>query len=456
MTNYRQKFREAKESIRKSAGSGDITDDDADRLLDWLAAYDTEDMTTPVPTDGEYATDTKEKEASTLKSWAVVCHRTAKRLRDPYGLSLSDADADGINQLMSDLRSGRHPDVKDSGLANNTIRNAQGYVRKFYRYHDDLGVDDDVITLIQGDDTHIDERDMLTGDEIDAMRNAADDPRDLAIFDLLLYTGQRSTAIRSLRIKDIDLDDGVYYLNTDAEGLKGADKNGYKRPLLGAVGAVREWLRYHPDSDNPDAYLITTKPRYSQVDPESMVSGNTIRRATEKLGQKAGVDKPTNPHTIRHNFVTIAKRDYGMDNGTVKHLIGHSPDSNVMETTYRHLTDEDFIEDAEVAAGIREAEDGESLSPDICHCGEPLSDGAKACPRCGTVYAPDANAAKEQMDEQVKESYKQTHPDDGETIEELGAIEEALDDPETMNKLLDNDEAMDKIADKVADRLADD
>jgi len=438
MTDYRQKFREAKDSIRKSADSGAITAEDRDRLLDWLAAYDTEDMTTPVPTNGEYATDTKPKEASTLKSWGVVGHRAAKRLRDPYGLSLADATADDINRLMSDLRSGEHPDVKDGGLANNTIRNAQGYVRKFYRYHDDLGVDDDAITLIQGDETHIDERDMLTGDEIDAIRNAADDPRDLAIFDLLLYTGQRSTAIRSLRIKDIDLDNGVYYLNTDAEGLKGADKNGHKRPLLGAVGGVREWLRYHPDPDNPDAYLITTKPRYTQVDPESMVSRNTIRRATEQLGEKAGVDKPTNPHTIRHNFVTIAKREYGMDNDTVKHLIGHAPDSQVMETTYAHLTDEDYIEDAEVAVGIREAEEGTSLSPDICHCGEPLPNDAKACQRCGTVFTPDAQAAQETIESDLRDHYSEAgHKGDEDVLDGLDDAAELLEDPQIRAALVE-------------------
>jgi len=253
----------------------------------------------------------------------------------------------------------------------------------------------------------------------------------------LLYTGQRSTAIRSLRIKDVDLDDGVYYLNGNVDGLKGADRNGRKRPLLGAVGSIREWLRYHPDPDNPDAYLITTKPRYSDVDPESMVSRNTIRRATTKLGEKAGIDKPTNPHTIRHNFVTIAKREYGMDDNTVKHLIGHAPDSNVMETTYAHLTDEDFIQAAEEAAGIREPEESGSLSPDICHCGEPLPDTAKACPRCGTVYAPDAQAAQGQIQDEMKESYKQTDPEDTDTQEKLDTLDDLLDDPKVKTALLE-------------------
>ena len=437
MTDYRQKVNEQKQSVRRNAEQGRISQEDADRILEWIAAYDAEDMTTSVPTTGEYTTDTQTKKPSTLKAYIAAISRASKRLEEGYGLSLSEADADDINRYMSDIRSGNHPDVSDSGLANNTVRNAQGYIRKFYRYHDDLGVDAEQITLISGDDTHVDDRDMLTGEEIKQVREAADHPRDLAIFDLLIYTGQRSTAIRSLRIKDIDLDEGVYYLNSNVDGLKGADENGKKRPLLGSVGSIREWLRYHPDPDNPDAYLITTKPRYSQPTPETMVSRNTIRYAVINLQEKAEIDKPMNPHSIRHNFVTIAKRDYQMDDATVKHLIGHAPDSNVMERTYSHLSDEDHIRAAESAAGIREPDEESTLSPEVCHCGEPLPAAAKACPRCGTVYAPDAQAAKETVEDNLKESYKQADPSDSDTMEKIDELDDLLDDPEVKAALLE-------------------
>jgi hypothetical protein len=278
---------------------------------------------------------------------------------------------------------------------------------------------------------------MLTKEEIDSIREAATHPRDLAIFDLLLYTGQRNTAIRSLRIRDIDLENRVYYLNQDADGLKGAEENGSKRPLLGAVGSLREWLRYHPDADNPDAYLITGKPRYSDVDSESMVSRNTLQYAMKQLKKKAEVDKPMHPHAIRHNFVTIAKREYGMDDATVKHLIGHTPDSDVMETTYSHLSDEDHIRAAEEAAGIREPEQESSLSPDVCHCGEPLPTGAKACPRCGTVYTPDAKSAQDQVQQDMKETYKQTDPEDTDTQEKVDALDELLEDPDVKAALIE-------------------
>lgn len=433
MTNPRQKYRESKQTLRRASETGSVAKADTDRILQLTAAFDEEDMTESLPNNGEYANDTKGKKPNTLRYWTQSLKRIAERLDVP----LTEADADSINQLMTDMRSGTHPDVKDSGLANNSIRNYQGCVRRFYRYHTDLDVDPNDIALISGDDTHVDDRDMLTKEEIDTIREAATHPRDLAIFDLLIYTGQRNTAIRSLRIRDIDLEEGVYYLNTNADGLKGADENGTKRPLLGAVGSLREWLRYHPDSDNPDAYLITGKPRYTATDTETMVSRNTLQYAMKQLKKKAEIDKPMYPHSIRHNFVTIAKREYRMDDATVKHLIGHSPDSNVMETTYSHLSDEDHIRAAEEAAGIRDPEQESSLTPDVCHCGEPLPAGAKACPRCGTAYTPDAKSTQKQVQQDMKETYKQTDPEDTDTQEKVDALDGLLEDPDVKAALLE-------------------
>lgn len=439
MTNPRTNYQEAQGTLQRAVENGAVTKTDADAIRELCNAFDPDNMTVALPSDGEYANDTKPKKATTLHYWMQHLKRVAERLQyEGYDTSLTEASAEDINQFMTDLRTGTHPGVKDSGLANNTIRNEQGCIRRFYRYHTDLDVDPSDITLISGDDTHVDDRDMLTKEGITRIRENAEHPRDLAIFDLLLYTGQRNTAIRSLRVKDIDLDDGVYYLNTDADGLKGADENGSKRPLLGAVGSIREWLRYHPFSDNPDAYLITPKPRYSNPDPDRMVSTNTLQYAMKKLKEKAEIDKPMNPHSIRHNFVTIAKRDYQMDDATVKHLIGHSPDSQVMETTYAHLSDEDHIRAAEEAAGIREPDQNSSLSPDICHCGEPLPEGAKACSRCGTIYTPDAQAAKDTIEADLKQALADAGmAGDTQAIEDISDVDDLLEIPAIKKALLE-------------------
>ena len=74
--------------------------------------------------------------------------------------------------------------------------------------------------MFEQQSTVVDPGNMLTPDEFHALRQAPEHPRDKAIVDLFLYTGQRNTAIRTLRIKDIDLDEAKYRLNTEADGLK--------------------------------------------------------------------------------------------------------------------------------------------------------------------------------------------------------------------------------------------
>jgi len=131
-------------------------------------------------------------------------------------------------------------------------------------------------------------------------------------------------------VKDVDTDKGVYYLNTEADGLKGAEKNGKKRPLLGAKRAVYDWLKDHP-TGKPDDYLITCLPTANRGTPGEMLSQSNIRRRLKDIAEEAGIDKPPNPHNFRHYFVTSCKRDYDMDEAKIKHLIGHGPDSTIME-----------------------------------------------------------------------------------------------------------------------------
>lgn len=243
------------------------------------------------------------------------------------------------------------------------------------------------------------------------------------MFDLLIYTGQRREALRTLRVKDVDVDDGTYRLNPEVDGLKGADDTNGKRPLLGAKGSIRTWLDYHPAPDEPDAYLITARPSYSAVDPHEPVSGETIRRIMADIKADTDIQKPMNPHAMRHNFVTIAKRDYDLPDDTIKYLVGHSPASQVMETTYSHLSGDDHVERAEEAWGIRDPEKDSPLTPDVCDiCGNPLEPNSKACSRCGNVYTPDAKAAKDQIDQSMWKSKSQANADQEASLDQMKAI----------------------------------
>jgi integrase len=324
---------------------------------------------------------------------------TLKRVPELADFDLTDTSAYQINKLMDDIRRGNLDGVKEGGLTSGSVRNHQSTIRKFYKYHQDLEVDVDEIMLFEPNSSSVDERDILTRDEFNRIRRAAQHPRDKALVELLGYTGQRITAILNLRNKDVKPDDGVFYLNTEDGDMKGAEG---KRSLLLAEHSVRKWKNNHPCADDPEAHFICKKnanPNQGQ-DLGDKLDHSTVYRVLQTIGDRADVDKPVNPHNFRHTFVTWAKRDKGMDNDTIKHIIGHDLDSNVMEVTYSHLTDSDMMKNAEQAVGLREEEDDSPFVPDNClACNKPLEGTEQFCPDCGTKV--DIDADKETIEEKL-------------------------------------------------------
>lgn len=425
MTTPREKYERRKQTFNEYVESGDIDVETADSIRELLNAYDDENQMVTAPA-GESA-----REPSTLTMWTYNLMTFGRRI------DLTEATAEELKQEFQSMVDGTHPFVKDDGLAKSTVINYQASIRNFYDYHD-FGVSPEQIPVFTQEETPVNPEDMLTREEVEELRSATGNPRDRAVFELLLNTGQRREAIRTLRIKDVDLENGRYRLNPNVDGLKGATKrNGY-RPLLGAKGPVQTWLEYHSAPDEPEAYLITGRPGYTSVDPSDPVSGETIRRVMEKLKEQTVIEKPIHPHMMRHNFVTMAKRDYGMPDNTIKYLIGHSEASTVMETTYSHLSDADHIQRAEEAFGIREPKDDSPLTPNACNvCGSPLEPDAKACSRCGNVYTPDAQQAKKEIDEALWQDMRDAESeDDKDALEQLKSLIES--NPELLDELMES------------------
>lgn len=401
-----------------------LTDAEKDAFIQFLDAKDPENISIA-------HSDTKAD--GTLARYGHALRRVGKIAE----FELTEATADGLNRVFSDILNGRVEEVKDGGLSEGTVKSYQSVMRKFYEYHG--WIDKEEIALFSNTHTSVDERDIFDKEDIQALRKAASHPRDAALIDLLLYTGQRVSAILNLRLKDINVDEGTFYLNEEAGDLKGS---GGKRPLLYAQKSVREWYNSHPAKQDRDAYFITHKYDW-QNKPYSAgerLDGSSVNRQLKRIGDAAGVDKPTNAHNFRHTFVTICKRNYGMDNDTIKRLIGHRPDSNIMEKTYAHLTDDDVIDAAQRATGIKEEEPESPLTPDVCDvCGEPITmNTAKACPSCGTVFTPDAKAAEEMIESDTKESYKEAgRAGDTQSIDDIEDAEELLENPAVKKALIE-------------------
>jgi len=292
------------------------------------------------------------------------------------------------------------------------------------------------------DNRAIDARTVLTQEEFHDIRESADYMRDKSLIDFLGFTGQRVRVAQALRIKDIDLDKGETGVGDmpPAEGLKNADQVGNERPLLGCLKTMGQWLEHHPTGE-PDDPLFTPRRVQGKSKPGEQLSMKSMRQAIYTAAENAGVtDKPTNPHAFRHFFVTVAKKRYDIDDSTIKHMLGHSEESNVMSTTYRHLDDDHHVTQAEESMGLAGDDDTEVPAPPVCHaCQRPLRPSVTTCPSpgCGERFDSDT------------EEYDTPTPTTDETVYDK-AVKELM-DMQDMDRI-DAEEAMSKfMAEKAAD-----
>ncbi len=383
----REQYETTLSTLDRTVDNGDVNDDDAERIRRLAAAYDEEDARESLPRsmydDGRKISH---KEYKTLAAWTERLSEAAQ------SVALTDADADAINRYTTDM-------VKsDDSPGKAHVRNIEYALSKFYRFHDDLGVDPGNIVVHEYDGdggNGWDERDLLTPDERAALREVADHPRDRAILHLALYCGLRNTALRTLRVKDIDFQNHEFYFNTTVDGLKHIDRPNEPRPLFQAERAVREWIEYHPDPQ-PDNYLICHKPSFPRADPAKRVTRETIRYTIQNLKERTherddvvAVRKPTHPHMMRHNFVSMCRKHPDVTDADIKFFIGHQPGSDVMETTYSHLSSDDHNSTGHAAFGVAEAADnGDDLPPwdtTCAQCDRVLAPGEDICDGCGTA-----------------------------------------------------------------------
>lgn len=237
---------------------------------------------------------------------------------------------------------------------------------------------------------------MLTVEDIQQLTTAARSQRDVAFIEFLADTGARLSLALSLRVGDVTFgeDRAFYTPNREALGLKGAEIQQY--PLIDSVAALRGYLRgAHPRPDEDDVALFHKLKPASRGDDSRWGDDDGGLRTTgvtqhlKRIGDRADVEKPVNPHAFRHAAITRMVRE-GYSRSQIEHRVHWTLDTDMWEI-YEHITGEEHNDDIFEAAGVVTADDGPDAERKACgQCQHPLAPHHEYCPQCGTAATPEA------------------------------------------------------------------
>ncbi len=150
-------------------------------------------------------------------------------------------------------------------------------------------------------------KDTYTDEELEQMRDACNNSRDLALIDLLSSTGMRVGELVRLNIDDIDFN------NRECVVLGKGDKE--RKVYFDARTKIHLQKYIDSRTDNNKALFVSLLKPHERLE----ISGVEIR--LRKMGFELNLRK-VHPHKFRRTLATMAI-DKGMPIEQVQHLLGH-------------------------------------------------------------------------------------------------------------------------------------
>lgn len=265
-------------------------------------------------------------------------------------------------------------------------------------------------------------QDLLTREDIEAQVEAAKNERDKAFIYMLYETGARIGELIDLTVGDIEDNDHGRKVVIDG-------KTGSRRlPLIASVPYLNEWLGKHPNPEK-DAPLWC---KIQQGNPDDKLGYRYLReKVLKKNMERAGIDKPSNPHHYRHSRASHLATE--MTEAQLCEWFGWVQGSDVPQR-YVHLSGRDLDNDYLAMHGIEpEDEQQGDDKPEVIECprcSELNQPKATFCMQCG--FGLDQDAAEDfeaEAEDDVKQDYRDIEPGDS-MAEKLETLDELMNDPE--------------------------
>lgn len=313
----------------------------------------------------------------------MVSHINRLRLSaERSAVALTAMGVDDVNQLVFDLK-------HDHGLSEGTLRNYRKALRKFFEFRGEGWWED--IKVGPSPDRQVDPNQLLSEAEIQALIDAAPNPREKALIAMLADSGLRIGALGSLRVRDVDFSGptATVTINENAN-VKGASGT---IPLTWSEGYLGNWLDNHPRRDDPDAALIH---KLNQIGgDDGALDYHYLSRRVKEAADGADIERDrVNTHNFRKSAISRWIRE-GMPEQAIKHRATWDVDTDMFET-YSGVRDEELND--QILAHYDLDEDAEAVTHTVENCPRcrtSLLGSESFCPSCG---APLSQVAAEEVD----------------------------------------------------------
>lgn len=217
-------------------------------------------------------------------------------------------------------------------------------VHEFHKFALMQGVvSDDVSARVKAPKANEHLPDVLSVDEVARLLDAAsmggsDDPvvlRDKALLEFMYATGCRVSEAVGVDLNDIDTDERVVVLTGKGSKQRLVPLGKY------AIDSVQRYVSLGrsqlesraKDAKERRAMFLNKRGR--------RISRQSVWEVVKVAGERAHIDKPLHPHTLRHSFATHLIQG-GADVRTVQELLGHA--SVTTTQIYTHVSPENLIE----------------------------------------------------------------------------------------------------------------
>lgn len=383
--NYARKF----ENQLAKVDEADIDDRDREAIHQWVRFLDA---------DGE-------RNKGTIINLLNRIRLSAERSDVP----LVEMGRQDVDSLLFDLK-------HDHGLAEGTRRNYRKALKQFHRWRGEDWVEDFVIGV--SPDRQVDPNDLLTDAEIQALLDAAQNPRDKALIAVLADTGLRIGAIASLRIRDLDFS-GRTTLVSINEDANVKDASGTV-PLTWSEGHLSNYLDVHPRRDVADAPVFHKAAGHWDGDDDGALAYQYLSRRVKDVADAAGVDpEKCNLHNFRHTAISNWIRE-GLSEQSIKHRASWEVDSDMIRV-YSSVRDEELndqiLDHYDIATG-----DAGSATPDLdaCpRCNNTLRGNERFCPSCSAPLSQTAADRVEEIEDDTFESIRNATPSNDDLLAEF-------------------------------------